>query len=252
MIFKQKKQRLGATDIPSRVRGISDSIERGNLTDIRERRRVVLRQSDIKDRLNANILANKIVDITAIADGEVLKYNQAMERLEPQAPLSATDTDDLPEGSINLYFTDERAQDAVGGILTDTVSINFTYDDATPAITADVLPGGVDHDQLLNFVDDEHINWTSTSSNFSTSGNIAGGAGTLSSLNIDQSSVSGAIPVLILGQADLSEEMIEFVTTIGVGNPVEAVGAKTFTLTHFVKCTIPGGLTRYLQLGTIA
>lgn len=33
----------------------------------------------------------------------------------------------------------EAAQDAVGGILTDTATLNFTYDDATPAITADVL-----------------------------------------------------------------------------------------------------------------
>lgn len=36
-------------------------------------------------------------------------------------------------------YTDEEAQDAVGTILTDTATLNFTYDDATPAITADVL-----------------------------------------------------------------------------------------------------------------
>lgn len=35
-------------------------------------------------------------------------------------------------------YTDEQAQDAVGGILSDTTTIDFTYDDGTPSITADV------------------------------------------------------------------------------------------------------------------
>lgn len=52
------------------------------------------------------------------------------------------DTDDLPEGVANLYFTDERAQDAVGIILDDTADIELDYDDATPAITG-VLTAGV-------------------------------------------------------------------------------------------------------------
>jgi hypothetical protein len=57
----------------------------------------------------------------------------------------------------------EAAQDAVGGILTDTASIDFTYNDAGNQISAAVLPGGVDHDQLLNFVANEHINHASVS-----------------------------------------------------------------------------------------
>jgi len=71
-------------------------------------------------------------------------------------------------------------------------------------------------------------------------------------LDVDQSSASGAIPVLRLDQADVSEEMIEFETTIGTGNAIEAVGAKTLTTTHFIKVTLPGGLTRYIPAGTIA
>jgi len=49
------------------------------------------------------------------------------------------DTDDIAEGA-NLYFTNERAQDAVGTILTDSSKIDFTYDDGTPAITASIVP----------------------------------------------------------------------------------------------------------------
>lgn len=71
-------------------------------------------------------------------------------------------------------------------------------------------------------------------------------------LDVDQESTTAAIPVLVLDQADVSEEMIEFVTTIGTGNAIEAVGAKTLTTTHFIKVTIPGGLTRYIPVGTIA
>jgi hypothetical protein len=71
-------------------------------------------------------------------------------------------------------------------------------------------------------------------------------------LHVDQSATDGAKPVLYLDQADVSEEMIEFNTTIGVGNAIEAVGGKTLTITHFIKTTITGVGTRYIPAGTIA
>jgi len=73
-----------------------------------------------------------------------------------------------------------------------------------------------------------------------------------STLHVDQSSATGAIPVLTLDQGDASEEMMELLATIGTGNAIEAVAAKTLTTTHFVKVTITGGLTRYFPVGTIA
>lgn len=57
----------------------------------------------------------------------------------------------------------EAAQDAVGTILTDTASIDFTYTDATPSITATVLPAGVDHNALSNFVANKHIDHSAVS-----------------------------------------------------------------------------------------
>jgi len=71
-------------------------------------------------------------------------------------------------------------------------------------------------------------------------------------MHADQSSATAAIPALYLDQADIGEEMIEFNTTIGVGNPIEAVGDKTLTTTHFIKITLPGGLIRYIPCGTIS
>jgi len=71
-------------------------------------------------------------------------------------------------------YTDEEAQDAVGGILDNgTVgNVVFTYDDVTPLISAVVQDGeidhnslsnthnlttDIDHDQLTNFSSDEHF-----------------------------------------------------------------------------------------------
>lgn len=56
--------------------------------------------------------------------------------------LGTRSTTDLPEGS-NLYFTDERAQDAVGSIIADSVDIDFTYDDGAPSITGVLTTTGV-------------------------------------------------------------------------------------------------------------
>jgi phage-related tail fiber protein len=57
----------------------------------------------------------------------------------------------------------EAAQDAVGNILTDSSSIDFVYTDLTNTLTGFVIPGGVDHDLLQNFVANEHINHASVS-----------------------------------------------------------------------------------------
>lgn len=67
-----------------------------------------------------------------------------------------------------------------------------------------------------------------------------------------QDSATGANEVLSLQQDDVDVPFIDFVTTIGVGNAIEAVGAKSLTTTHFIMVKIPGGLTRYLPVGTIA
>ncbi len=84
-------------------------------------------------------------------------------------------------------------------------------------------------------------------------GSIAiGVSSALGQLHVSQPSATGAQPALYLEQEDVSEEMIEFDSTIGVGNAIEAIGAKTLTSTHFIKVTLPGGLTRYLPVGTIA
>jgi hypothetical protein len=48
----------------------------------------------------------------------------------------------------NLYFTDERAQDAVGGILANTTTINLSYSDGTPSISAAVNSDSITNTQI--------------------------------------------------------------------------------------------------------
>ncbi len=53
-----------------------------------------------------------------------------------QTIMGLQDTDGLPEGVENLYFTDERAQDAVAAAFTDSPSVTWAYDDVANTITA--------------------------------------------------------------------------------------------------------------------
>lgn len=52
----------------------------------------------------------------------------------------------IPGGGTS--YTDEEAQDAVGTILTDSSEIDFTYNDATPSITASIVAGSIDETKL--------------------------------------------------------------------------------------------------------
>ena len=55
-----------------------------------------------------------------------------------------------PPGADATPYTDEQAQDAVGAILVDTATIDLTYNDATPSITAAVVAGSIGTTQLGN------------------------------------------------------------------------------------------------------
>lgn len=114
---------------------------------------------------------------TPATDAPVLSVNGA-------TGIVVLDTDDISEGTTNLYHTDERAQDAVGTILVDTASVDLTYNDATPSITATVLPGGVDHDQLLNFVANEHVDHSTVQIATAADSGLSGGGDITATRNI--------------------------------------------------------------------
>ena len=105
---------------------------------------------------------------------ELLSPDSPVQSVNGQTGTVTLTTTNISEGT-NLYHTDERAQDAVGTILTDSSSIDFTYNDGTPSITAVVLPAGVDHDSLLNYDADQHIDHTTVSINTNANSGLSGG-----------------------------------------------------------------------------
>lgn len=54
----------------------------------------------------------------------------------------------LNKPTIPTQYTDEMAQDAIGGILLDSSEIDFTYDDITPTITASIKTNSIDTTKL--------------------------------------------------------------------------------------------------------
>ncbi len=137
------------------------------------------------------------------------------------------------------------------------VAIEFNTDNLAGALgNKALIAGGVDGASNIGFLLFQTTNTGNTLTDrmkINGSGDVGIGTTSISAqLSIDQSGTTTAQPVLLLDQADVSEEMIEFVSTIGVGNAIEAIGAKTLTTTHFIKVTLPGSLTRYFPVGTIA
>lgn len=110
------------------------------------------------------------------------------------------DTDDIAEGTA-LYFTDERAQDAVGAALVDTASVDLTYNDGANTISAAVIPGGVDHDALLNFVANEHVDHSAVSIATNSNSGLSGGGDitTTRSLALDPTNA----PTVAVASGDL-------------------------------------------------
>ena len=78
------------------------------------------------------------VDLKA-PDGSLVKWADILNppASQEQANFNGT-SDDVPEGQFNLYFTNERAQDAVGLILQNSANVTLTYNDTANTITADL------------------------------------------------------------------------------------------------------------------
>ncbi len=87
-------------------------------------------------------------------------------------------------------YTDEQAQDAVGTILTDTASVDLAYNDAGNQITATVLPAGVNHNALNNYVANEHINHSTVNITAGTGLSGGGDITTSRTLNLANTTVS--------------------------------------------------------------
>lgn len=113
-------------------------------------------------------------------------YNDAGNTLTPTVSLASFSTTNLAEGT-NLYYTDTRARAAISA--TDTATIDFTYTPLTGVLTGSVLPGGVDHNSLLNWVANKHIDHSAVSI---VAGTYMSGGGDLTASRTLNHAASGA------------------------------------------------------------
>lgn len=95
----------------------------------------------------------------------------------------------------------EVIQDVVSGILTDTASVDFTYDDAGNQIRADVLPAGVDHDALNNFVANEHVDHTTVEIATAADSGLSGGGDITATRNLSVN-INGTTAETSVAQSD--------------------------------------------------
>jgi len=105
------------SDIPSSTDGLSEGSTNKYFTDERA-----------QDAVATAIAAGTHSNITITYDDENNKFTFAAEN-----GVADSTTDNLTEGTTNLYFTNERAEDAVGGMVTSNTEtgISVTYDDTT-------------------------------------------------------------------------------------------------------------------------
>ena len=95
--------------------------------------------------------------------------------VDQQGRLTAASEQNIAIPASQVTDFNEAAQDAVGGALVDSSSIDFTYNDGANTITAVVLPAGVDHDSLQNFAANEHIDHSAVNINTAANSGLSGG-----------------------------------------------------------------------------
>ncbi len=90
-----------------------------------------------------------------VPEGTNLYYTQS--RFD--TAFSNKDTDDLTEGVVNFWYTNERVDDRVAALVTDTSSVAWTYNDVAGTLEANVTATGVDHGSLSGLSDDDHTQY---------------------------------------------------------------------------------------------
>lgn len=116
---------------------------------------------------------------------------------------------------------DEAAQDAVGGILTDTATIDFTYSDATPSIAADVKDASLGSSKLTSELS-EKINTTSDFAS-GTGGGLVTGQYYDSALHLSTSSTLAGVAnrmelMPFFASSDMSIDRIGVSVSTGVAS----------------------------------
>ena len=109
---------------------------------------------------------DRVAQLIINGTGLTWTYDDAANTLQGVVSLSPFNTDDLTEGSTNLYFTNEAAQDAVAAMMQNGTGISFVYNDIantlTPTVTlapftTDDLAQGASNLYLTNEAIDDRV-----------------------------------------------------------------------------------------------
>ena len=100
-----------------------------------------------------------------------------------QGQLTAVTPTSISIPSTQVSDFTEAVQDAMGGALVDSATVDFVYNDVANTQTANVIPGAVNHDALLNFVANEHIDHSAVSITAGTG--LTGGGNITASRTLD-------------------------------------------------------------------
>ncbi len=96
------------------------------------------------------VLANDLAALEALTGTHTIYYRSAADTWSPLTIGTGLDFTSATLSCTVTAYTDEQAQDAVGTILTDTATIDFTYNDGANTIAADVKAGSIGATQLAN------------------------------------------------------------------------------------------------------
>ena len=117
--------------------------------------------------------------------------------------MSGLDTDNLTEGSSNLYFTNERVDDRVGALLIDsaTSGIDINYDDANNQLTISADLSEITTD-LNERVDDRVDSLLTAGSNVSLTYDDAAGTLTIASTDTNTQLTTEEVQDIVGGMVD--------------------------------------------------
>jgi hypothetical protein len=121
--------------------------------------------------VNATQLNGISLSTASPSDGNIIKYDltssawiyttdatggRSVISVNGQTGAVTLDTDDIGEGSTNLYFTNERVDDRVSALLTAGTAINFTYNDTAGTLKTSVIESQISHLNIDNVGSNTH------------------------------------------------------------------------------------------------
>ena len=106
--------------------------------------------------LNTGVSGTAVKDEDNMASDSAthLATQQSIKAYVDSSVAAKDNTDEITEGSNNLYFTDERVDDRVNALIVGGTNVTATYDDANNRLTISATTGASGYDLNANDTDD--------------------------------------------------------------------------------------------------